>query len=502
MRINALLSALLSIGLLGSALTANAQTSSGYATKTLYQPQQARHTYEAPPKGFHAIYTELLARHGARGLTSLSDDAALYNLWRQAQTERALTPLGQTLGPAIEELMQANIRIGYGNLTALGKQEHQALAQRLWQRLQPMFEHALSQQQPRPILWVSSGVGRAVDSKDNFIASLAKQDARLPKIIQATAKVPDASGTEVGINRYQLYFHALKPSDAQVAPQSASALTYELSRQHQTFLKHNSVLQQAMAQAEQNSARQKAARSSLRKLFHTDFITRLEQGHYQISDAGTFHGTDANGQAVTLTGTGKTTINNAVEAMNSLYALYAIAPAFETSLRNDWRRFISPATANQWAELADTEDFYEKGPSFIDQPHQNQLMARELLNDFFNEIDGLSQTDTAHLAKLRFSHAEIVIPFAYTLGLTQNGDAMPVGTPYRYSNNAWRGERISPFAANIQWDVFRNEQGQLLVKMLYNERETLFKPTCDFARVNGTRYFYDYQSLKQCYRAE
>ena len=129
-------------------------------------------------------------------------------------------------------------------------------------------------------------------------------------------------------------------------------------------------------------------------------------------------------------------------------------------------------------------------------------MARELLNDFFSEIDGLSQTDTAHLAKLRFSHAEIVIPFAYTLGLTQNGDAMPVGTPYRYSNNAWRGERISPFAANIQWDVFRNEQGQLLVKMLYNERETLFKPTCDFARVNGTRYFYDYQGLKQCYRAE
>ncbi|MEQ4563325.1 MAG: histidine-type phosphatase, partial [Acinetobacter sp.] len=70
---------------------------------------------------------------------------------------------------------------------------------------------------------------------------------------------------------------------------------------------------------------------------------------------------------------------------------------------------------------------------------------------------------------------------------------------YSYSNSAWRGEDISPMAANMQWDIYQNAQGYTLVKMLYNEKETLFKSNCDYARYAPNSYFYDYLKLKQCY---
>ncbi len=42
-----------------------------YQTKTPYAPQQDAATYEAAPAGYSTVYTELMARHGSRGLSSL-----------------------------------------------------------------------------------------------------------------------------------------------------------------------------------------------------------------------------------------------------------------------------------------------------------------------------------------------------------------------------------------------------------------------------------------------
>lgn len=52
-----------------------------YQTKTPYQPQQDLKKYEAIPQGFKPVFTELVARHGSRGLSSIKYDLALYNLW-------------------------------------------------------------------------------------------------------------------------------------------------------------------------------------------------------------------------------------------------------------------------------------------------------------------------------------------------------------------------------------------------------------------------------------
>ena len=91
-----------------------------------------------------------MARHGSRGLSSLKYDLALYNLWKQAKAENALTPLGEQLGADLEAMMKANILLGYGvegirqygygNETMTGILEHRGIADRLLQRLPTLFK--------------------------------------------------------------------------------------------------------------------------------------------------------------------------------------------------------------------------------------------------------------------------------------------------------------------------------------------------------------------------
>ena len=48
-----------------------ADTSLYLQTKQPYQPQQKLSSYEATPAGYRAVFTELVARHGSRGLSSI-----------------------------------------------------------------------------------------------------------------------------------------------------------------------------------------------------------------------------------------------------------------------------------------------------------------------------------------------------------------------------------------------------------------------------------------------
>ena len=78
-------------------------------TETLYQPQQNMNSYQAPPAGFTPVYTQLIARHGARGMSSEGSDIAVYDMWLQAQAQGALT-LGQQLHSGCPEVHSGQYR--------------------------------------------------------------------------------------------------------------------------------------------------------------------------------------------------------------------------------------------------------------------------------------------------------------------------------------------------------------------------------------------------------
>jgi hypothetical protein len=193
----------LGLGLsLGLSQASSAASAEYYQTKTPYQPQQALASYEAAPQGFKPVYTQLLARHGSRGLSSLKYDLAVYNMWLQAQADGALTPLGAQLGPDVLALMRANFLLGYGvegiskpgygNETLLGIQEHQKLAKRLTQRLGGYWQQVAdaAANAPRSIVTVTSGVDRAVDSGHYFVQGLLAAKPALATLVSYPAAPP------------------------------------------------------------------------------------------------------------------------------------------------------------------------------------------------------------------------------------------------------------------------------------------------------------------------
>ena len=486
-----------------------------YQTKTPYAPQQDQATYAAPPAGFQPIYTQLVARHGARGLTGMKGDAALYAMWKQAAAQDALTPLGRELGPDILALMQANAllgygvtgieRPGYGNLSQTGIEEHRQLAVRMLARLPTLFAQVGQDAAtaPRQLVTIHSGVDRARDSARFFTQSLLEHAPALAPLLYlppAPAPYPQGRAPVLqpdGVNRFLLYAHKLAPQTDFVADRATTYFAaYAASQAYQHYIRTKR-LDTLMTPPARQPAAAKHARQVLERLFTPAFLAQFNGGATSYADTGSYTFTSADGKLTrTLKGSGKTAIRSVNAAATTLYELYAIAAGMRHEVKADFSRYMPADDARYYASVADHEDFYKKGPSTTDSAGVTWRFALALREDFFKEVDALAAGDLRHAAKLRFTHAEMIIPLASAMGLQQ---PLPASASYSYDNHPWRGQTVSPLAANMQWDVYRNGDGQLIVRLLYNEKETPFQASCDSARIAPGSVFYDYTGLKACY---
>lgn len=439
--------------LLGATALAHARglPSTGFfASNTPYAPQQSPQTYEPLPAGYEPVFTQLVARHGSRALTSANDIHYTKQLIAHARAADAFTELGRELVPQVLSFEKANVELGYGNLSGRGIAEHRQLAARLLERLPDFFARGV--QEGRRIHVLTSGKDRAVDSGNNFVASLKAHMPALTPLID-----PPVANTNL------LYFHK--------APQNAD---------YQEWLAHDPTLAAKIDEIFYGVSSHRYARQVLERLFTSSFVDTLAAGGHLFVDPGT-------GAPVTF---------NEVDAVASLYSLYQVAPGLSEEGTWTFDRFIPPLAARWFGYLKDAQDFYGKGPSFAGETITFR-MAQVLQDDFFNAVDAIRTHQSTLLAELRFTHAEIVIPLAALMQLPYSDRQVPVDETYTYQNNPWRGARVTPYAVNIQWDVYANSAGDYLVKMLYNEREMPFKADCQSIREDS--HYYRFDELKRCY---
>ncbi len=496
-----------------------AQVDRYYQTKAPYRPQQDISSYEAAPSGYSPIFTQMIARHGSRGLSSLKYDLAVYNMWKQAQTDGALTTLGTKLGPDVLTIMKANFLLGYGvsgistpgygNETQVGIKEHTQLAVRALQRNAAYWSGVASSasSSARQIVTVTSGVDRAVDSGNFFIQSLKATQPALSSLVYyppAPSPYPD-TGTAVaqaaGTNRFLLYFHKLvKATDRVSVTTDPLYQTYQDSQAYQSYKSSDADLLAKQAAILSTAKAKAAGRALLERLFSSAFVDKIENGTYSFSNTGSFTYSSSDGKfSSTLSGDGKTVINSAASAGSLLYELYVIAPAMRSEAGVDFTPYMPIEQAKFFAFTNDASDFYDKGPGMTEKGSVTYKMAQVLVDDMFNEVDAIAKGDLSHAAKFRFAHAEIMVPFASIMELKGVLQQVPKASDYSYETNTWRGEYVSRMAANMQWDVYRNASGKLIVKMLYDEKETDFKAACDSAKLAGTQHFYEYDKLMSCY---
>ncbi|ALD11844.1 histidine-type phosphatase [Clavibacter capsici] len=442
----------------GSALPALAATGSGsgtasadrphYSSKTPYAPQGTPADLAPAPAGFAPVYTESVARHGSRALSSFKYDSLTTQVWEQARSEGALTALGETLGPEVQELTAANRKLGYGNLTGQGADQHRGIGARVVERLPSLFA-AIAAGSDQVAL-ESSGEARATASGKAFAKGLTSADPLL------ASHLPE----DIAEDPATLYFHK---SDA--------------NADYQAYEDGPAVTAAVEAITDQQRSHE-VARRTLERIYSPAFVDRLAAGQYHFVDGGD----------------GKTHVDDEVDAAMMLYNLYIIAPDMADEFAVDFDRYITSADSEWFAYLLDAEDFYSKGPAFQGSDITYR-MARPLLDDFLDSMDArLAGSSTA--ATFRFAHAETIIPFAALLGLPGSTQQVTPADPYTYATNAWRGETVTPMAANVQWDVYRDASGRAIVRMLDDERAIPFRAGC--TPIAPGSLFYDAGEVRRC----
>lgn len=509
--------------------TAHAANGTYYSSKQPYiAPQQALDmSYSAVPEGYAITYTEMLARHGSRGLSSYKYDALLKLMGQTASEVGGFVSeeAEQTFMANVQAIIDANVENGYGMLTGQGATQHQGIGSRAYQRNKQLFDQAAADGET--IEYESSGEPRATESGENFKKGFDQASGSELAGSYVTPTAPAGEGDAAPFQKSPdtLYFHKTDNPDGSEKTGEAA----DIASRYENFVENNETIANAEDYIENVDASVTVSYDLLSQIFTEDFLDNISKKEGQYSwyntttgekDAGEDGFDDETGEDIrncAIEGdpdelmaqygedicgeTGKH-ITSVVDAAMDLYNLYIIAADMQEENIGDhtfdfdqYFKTISPEDGDVFAWILDMEDFYEKGPSYAGQDETYRI-AQPLLDDFFNSIDKRVAGGTT-AATFRFAHAETIMPFAALIGApgsTQQAPAVEnpqsVADVYNYQNNEWRGESVTPMAANIQWDVATRdgidpETGKAytpLIRMLYNEEEVAFGGTNTLTR--------------------
>lgn len=511
--------------------TAHAANGTYYSSKQPYiVPQQALDmSYSAAPEGYAITYTEMLARHGSRGLSSYKYDALLMKMAETAKAENGFVDkeTGEEFIKNLEAITAANVDNGYGMLTGQGESQHQGIGERAYKRNQTLFDQAAADGEK--IEYESSGEARATESGENFKKGFDRESNGELANSYVTPSNPTGQDTTGIFNASPntLYFHKVENPDGNDKeddpnnPEDA----YDIAQRYEDFIDADSVKSYIDA-VEGYERSEQISRDLLSTVFKTEFIDKIgtDKDHmwYNTIDGKPYDDEDENliedgtsdhyiGNCAPnakpddkdACGEASKSIESVVDAAMDLYNLYIIAADMTEenagSHTFDFDQYfadIDPTEGETFAWILDAEDFYEKGPSVAGQTETYRI-AQPLLDDFFNSIDDRVDGGTT-AATFRFAHAETIIPFAALIKAPGSEEQIPQDKIYDplgllgdqgYQSN-WYGESVTPMAANIQWDVATRDgidpkTGKAytpLIRMLYNEKEVAFGGTNTLAR--------------------
>ena len=180
--------------------------------------------------------------------------------------------------------------------------------------------------------------------------------------------------------------------------------------------------------------------------------------------------------------------------------LFSVAAHMQcTDLDESFYDLFTPDELYAFYAVRNYQMYLEEGPS-AEFGHRALSDAVPLLRNFVAEADEAIATG-ALSASLRYGHDVNVIPLVGLMGIegcdTRESD-------YRKVDQAWSCWRVTPMATNIQLVFFRRpDGGDVLVKFLFNERESRIRLESDLApyyRWNDVKRYFDERIATQTRR--
>jgi hypothetical protein len=188
-------------------------------------------------------------------------------------------------------------------------------------------------------------------------------------------------------------------------------------------------------------------------------------------------------------------ISDPVATALDLYELYQQAAGMRADTDVTFAAYVPRSDAKVLASARDAQKFYRYGPGVKGQ-RGSFAQAEPILDDFFAQLHARLQGGST-AAVFRHAHGETTMPFAALTRMPGSQEQATQATPYSYGNNPWRGYLSGRLAGNIEWSVFRDAGGSVLVTVRHNERPVRLSSTCTPSPVGGG-WFYRVAELEAC----
>lgn len=157
-------------------------------------------------------------------------------------------------------------------------------------------------------------------------------------------------------------------------------------------------------------------------------------------------------------------IPNPVTFMTHLYALAMILPNTDYGISLfPW--FTEDEKYDLWS--VNNLSQYLRKANYIPGKGLPVAIAKPLLADMLATSQAAIDGNGIE-ANLRFAHGENTIPLLALLGI--ENAAVAEKDPEKVAD-LWQDFKYNPMATNIQWILYRNAAGRVLVKILFNEQE-------------------------------
>jgi len=205
-----------------------------------------------------------------------------------------------------------------------------------------------------------------------------------------------------------------------------------------------------------------------------DSINRMYQPNYEPMMKAIF----------TDTGRGQAIAGSLGFLESAIWSTAKIGDACD--VESDLFRFLSDEALFHFYEQT-VLDLYLRHCNSVEFGYDRILLSEPLVEDIVNKAEEVI-AGGGYAADLRFGHDWPMLSFASYIGIEGPGDHLTVDE----ARADWKGFFNVPFAVNLQMVFYRNKQGDVLVKFLYNEKEVLLR---GLEPVTGP--YYSWETFKQ-----
>ncbi|KAF4035886.1 Histidine phosphatase superfamily (branch 2) [Phytophthora infestans] len=160
-------------------------------------------------------------------------------------------------------------------------------------------------------------------------------------------------------------------------------------------------------------------------------------------------------------------------------------------LKHHWCSLMSMTFIHSLDYLDDLEQFYWIGGGY----KLNYEMAAVLLRELFDSMKGKVNGSSSLVGNFFFAHAETTLPLMTLLGYGDRSPLLANFTQAEIKSRGFRSSKLSPFAANVEFRLFKSKTNDedVYVQILVNEKESEI-PDCGrvFCKLSELEKQWDY----------